>query len=130
MTKLSRRTIAVYAADQLLNGKPAKTVAKDLSALLVASARQKDVDFLLEDIAWELEERKAVVTANITTTDSLNLALENEIKRLLEAATGSRQISLENTIDKSVIGGVRIATATKVWDFTVSRKLSELREAA
>jgi F-type H+-transporting ATPase subunit delta len=129
MTKLSRRAIAAYAADQLLNARPAKSVAKELAALLAESGRKEEVDFLLEDIAWILEERQALVSAKVTSAKPLSAVLESEIKKMLKSQTGSKQIAVENNIDKSVIGGARIDTATKVWDYTVARQLSELKEA-
>jgi F0F1-type ATP synthase delta subunit len=56
--------------------------------------------------------------------EQLEQALIGQIKK----ATGAKDVVLEKRIDKSVLGGVRVETASRVWDATVSRKLSELKE--
>jgi ATP synthase F1 delta subunit len=129
MTRLSRRAIAAYAADQLLAGRSARRLGKELAALLADSHRQNEADFLLEDIAWELEQRQALVSAKVVSAKPLTAALESEIKSMLKRTTGSKHVDIQNTVDTTVVGGVRIDTAAKVWDFTVARKLAELKEA-
>lgn len=128
MSKLSRRALASYGADQLLAGEPTVKIAKRLVALLVESGRQNEVDFLLDDISWELERRKALASVTVTTARPLSNELETELKQEVKKATGAAEVLLKANIDKSVLGGVRIETASRIWDNTLSRKLSELRE--
>jgi F-type H+-transporting ATPase subunit delta len=128
MTKLSRRVMAEWGAQQLLDGQSARQVAKALAALLEESNRLGEVDFLLEDIAWELEHRRALAIGKVTSAYPLSAKLESELKGYLKKSTGAQQVLLENKVDKSVIGGVRLETAGQVWDNTIKRKLSELRE--
>lgn len=128
MSKLSRRALASYGADQLLAGEPTVKIAKRLVALLAETGRQNEADFLLEDISWELERRKALASAIVTTARPLSNELEAELKQEVKKATGATEVLLKANIDKSVLGGVRIETASRIWDNTLSRKLSELRE--
>jgi F-type H+-transporting ATPase subunit delta len=128
MSKLSRRALAGYGADQLLAGKSPKLVARQLVAELAESGRIGEAQFLLEDIAWDLERRQELAIGKVTTAHPLSAKLAAELKTQLKRATGAKQVLLESTIDKSVLGGVRLETAGRVWDSTASRKLSELRE--
>ena len=128
MSKLSRRALASYGADRLLAGETTVKIAKQLVALLIESGRQGEADFLLEDIGWELERRKALTSARVTTARPLSSELEAELKKEIQKATGSDSVLLEEHVDRSVLGGVRIETASRVWDNTLSRKLSGLRE--
>jgi hypothetical protein len=57
MVNVSRRKLAAYAADELLAGQSLNEVAKKLAAVLIASKRQKQIEQLLQDVAWELENR-------------------------------------------------------------------------
>jgi F0F1-type ATP synthase delta subunit len=75
-----------------------------------------------------LENRKALATAKVTTARPLSSAVEAELRKEIQKATGADEVLLQNDIDKSVLGGIRIETASRVWDKTLSRKLSELRE--
>jgi F-type H+-transporting ATPase subunit delta len=128
MSKVSRRALARYGAEQLLAGQSAKRLAKQLVAALIESGRAGEADFLLEDIAWELERRQELAIGQVTSAHTLSAKLQTELKKQLKQATGAKQVLLENNIDKSVLGGLRLQTAGKTWDSTVLRKLSELRE--
>jgi F-type H+-transporting ATPase subunit delta len=127
MIKLSRRALAQWGAEQLLADKGARQIARHLVASLEESNRLSEIDFLLEDIAWELERRQALAIGKVTSAYPLTAKLETELKNYLKKSTGAQQVVLENNLDKSVIGGVRLETAGQVWDNTIKRKLSELK---
>jgi F0F1-type ATP synthase delta subunit len=55
--------------------------------------------------------------------------LETELKTALKKLVQVETVLLNNEVDKSVLGGVRIETPTRVWDSTVARQLRDLREA-
>jgi F0F1-type ATP synthase delta subunit len=129
MSKVSRRALAGYAADQLLAGKSAKSVAKSLAAQIHDSGSNIEPEFLLEDIAWELENRKALAVGHVTSASALSSKLEDDLMEHLKKVTKADKVVLEKHIDKSVIGGVRVETSGRVWDGTVLRALSELKEA-
>ena len=128
MNKISRRSLARYGADQLLAGKPAKSVAQQLVSVLAEAGKSDEAGFLLDDISWELEHRQALTIGKITSAHELSAKLQSALKAQLKSATGAKQVLIEPDIDKSVHGGIRIQTATRIWDDTVLRKLSELRE--
>ncbi|HLY67514.1 MAG TPA: F0F1 ATP synthase subunit delta [Chloroflexota bacterium] len=129
MNRVSRRSLAHWAADQLIAGRPAGSVAKHLAAVLKESNTTGQVGFLVNDIAWELEQRQALAVGKITSARPLARSIEKALASQIKKATGARDILLEKNIDKSVLGGVRVETANHVWDTTVARKLSELKEA-
>ena len=129
MSKVSRRALASYAADQLLAGQSAKTVARSLAAEIHDSGSNIDPEFLFEDIAWELENRKALAIGHATSASALSAELETELTKHLKTVTKADKVVLEKHIDKSVIGGVRVETSGRVWDGTIQRALSELKEA-
>jgi F-type H+-transporting ATPase subunit delta len=128
MNKVSRRALAHWAAEQLQTGKSAADVAKHLAAILKQSKMVGQIDFLIDDIAWELEQQQALAVGKVTTAHDLSRQLEQVLAAQIKKATGAKEVVLEKQVDKSVIGGVRVETASRVWDETVSRKLSELKE--
>jgi F-type H+-transporting ATPase subunit delta len=127
MIKLSRRALAQWGAEELLAGKDARRIAKYLVASLQESNRLSEIDFLLDDIAWELERRQALAIGKVTSAYPLTAKLQAELTSYLKKSTGAQQVVLQNNIDKSVIGGVRLETAGQVWDNTIKRKLSQLK---
>lgn len=128
MSKVSRRALAHFGAEQLLAGRSARQVAKQLAAALVDSNRINEAGFLLEDIAWELERRQELAVGQVTSAYPLSAKFKAELAKQLKSATGAKVVILKSSIDKSVMGGLRLQTAGRVWDSTVRRKLSALRE--
>ena len=129
MNKVSRRSLARYAADRLLAGDSAPEVAKAVASVLVEDKRLNEAELLLADINFELESRGKVATALVTAANDLGDKLRIEIKSLVKKASKVDRVILNEQIDKSVIGGLRIETATRIWDKTVARQLNELRKA-
>ena len=128
MTRFSRRSLAGYAADQLLAGESAKSIAKRLAAVTIEAGKIGDIDFLLGDIAAELEGRRELSVALATSASELTPQLRAALKNQVKKATYSRSVLLQERLDRSVLGGVRIETSARVWDNTVARKLADLRE--
>lgn len=128
MNKISRRSLGHWAADQLIAGKSASGVAKHLAAVVVQSNMKDQLEFLISDIAWELEERGALAIGKITSAHPLSKQLEAALTKQVKQLTKAQAVVLEKKVDKSVLGGLRVETSNHVWDQTVLRKLSELRE--
>ncbi|MBX4201425.1 F0F1 ATP synthase subunit delta [Candidatus Saccharibacteria bacterium] len=128
MNNLSRRQLASYATDQLLDNKRVSTVAKQLAAVLVTSKRQNQAELLASDIAWELEYRGKVANAQVITAHDLSQELKKHITAHVKKAAKVEHVIISEQVDKSVIGGVRIDTAAHSWDKTLSRKLTDIRE--
>jgi F0F1-type ATP synthase delta subunit len=128
MNKVSRRSLAHWAAGQLASGKSAKEVSKYLAAVMQQGGISGQIEFLINDIAWELEQTQTLVFGKVTTAHQISKQLETTLKSHLKKVTKANEVAMENIVDKSVLGGIRIETAKHVWDQTVSRKLAELRE--
>lgn len=128
MNKISRRSLARYAADELLAGKSAKIVAKSLAAVMVETGHAGSSQFIVDDIAAELECRGVLSVGRVTSASILTAQLRQALTGQLKKATGAGSVLLEERIDKSVIGGLRVETANRVWDRTIARKLQQLKE--
>lgn len=129
MQKLSRRTLARYAADQLLANQSPKKVAEQLGAVLVASKRAGQAGQLIEDIAYELENRGVMALAEIASATKLDDKLKVELEKFIKKAAAVDQVEIEERVDESLIGGVRIETAKRSFDQTIKRRLTDIREA-
>jgi F0F1-type ATP synthase delta subunit len=129
MTHLSRRQLAEYAANQWMAGTSARNITRQLAAVLVASKRAHESELLVRDIAWELERRGEVASASITSATPLSETLRKDLAKFIKQAAKVDRVSIQETTDKSVIGGVKIETAIHSWDKTVATKLKNIREA-
>lgn len=122
--KLSRRKLAQYVADALVAGAEASVVLREVAAYLIDSGRLRETELVIRAIEDTLADR-GIVLARVTTATDLTATLRRDIEEMINA----RQVTLDTTIDPSVIGGVRIEIPGKVLDATVQRKLLALRQA-
>jgi F0F1-type ATP synthase delta subunit len=127
--RLSRRQLAKYAANELLKGAPAEKIARQLAAVLAEEKRTNEAELLARDVAWELERRGKIANANITSATPLSESLREELAKFIKETAKVDEVNLQENIDKSVLGGLKIETAIHSWDKTVSKKLADIREA-
>lgn len=120
--RLSRRKIAEYAADALMAGKSTATVLKQVAAYLYESRRTAEVDLVVRDIEQALADR-GVVVADVTTAHPLS----KEAKMHIASLVKSSRVQLRETIDESVLGGVRVQLPGKRFDGTIRHKLTLLK---
>ncbi|MEX0881509.1 MAG: F0F1 ATP synthase subunit delta [Candidatus Saccharimonadales bacterium] len=130
MISFSRRRLAKYAVDELSNNRPISVVSTRLAAALTASNRQKEVDLLLSDISQELEERGLLAIASLTSASPLSEKFKHELTLQLKKLTGVKEIILQEEVDKDLIGGLKVETASRTWDKTLKRELSKIKEIA
>jgi F0F1-type ATP synthase delta subunit len=129
MNPISRRRLAKFATDELLAGKSSGKVAKELAAVLLESKKTKDAELLVQDIALELERRGKLAEASVISATKLNDEIRRELTKFIKQAVGVDQVNLHERVDESVIGGARIETATHTWDQTITKQLTDIREA-
>jgi F0F1-type ATP synthase delta subunit len=129
MIHASRRQLARYGADQLLAGQSVSKVGKYLAAALIEAKKINQSELLLSDIAWELERRGKVSNATATTATPLTDKLRQELESFIKKSVHVSETALHEVIDKDVIGGIRIDTATRAWDKTIAKELTDIREA-
>lgn len=120
--RLTRRKLAVYAADKIIGGTAIKTVLRGVAAYLVAHRRTRETELLVREIEDVLAE-KGVVVADVTTAYPLSDTMRTEVKKL----AGGKTVHLREAIDESLIGGVLVDIPGQRFDGTIRRKLTALR---
>ena len=124
MDKLSRRKLALYAANQVVDGAIPATVITEIAAYLTESGRVRESGLVVRAIEDELAAR-SVVVADVTTAYALTDAEKADIRTLI----GSNSVYFRETVDPQIIGGVRVKTPGKMLDATVKTKLQALKRA-
>jgi F0F1-type ATP synthase delta subunit len=128
MQRLSRRQIAAYAVDEMADGRHENLAAR-LAAALIENHKAGQAGELMQDIAYELEERGLAIRANVSSASSLSKNLEAEIRKFITTQTKVANVTIDESVDSGLIGGVRIETARRSWDETIKRRLTDIREA-
>lgn len=128
MRLVSRRKLAKYAAEQILAGNDA--VLEEIAGLLIYEKHEREVDLLVRDIEAELVERGEIV-ASVESARALDDSTRRKIEQFLASAASDKnskpKVSLRESIDPTLIGGLKLRTPTATLDATVSKKLNDLR---
>lgn len=119
---ISRRKLAQYAAAEIMQGNAQAAIAR-LAAYLLHTRRTREADLLARDIELQLLH-SGVAIAKVTTAHSLTDQLRSAVEALINADT----TYLNEVIDPSVLGGIRVELPGKQYDATVQRRLTTLRE--
>lgn len=120
---IPRRRLASFAADAIVHH-TRPNIMNELAALLIEERREREATLLASEIEDNLAAR-GVVIATVISAHAITESLRREIARLIAHPTDS--VKLREVVDKSVIGGVRIETASQELDETVTKKIHDLR---
>jgi F0F1-type ATP synthase delta subunit len=124
--KISRRALALHVATHLVDGKPQKDIALQLAAYLLWTRRTRELSVIVRDIQFYLAEH-GHVAGSITTAHDLSDATLKEIKAFAKDKTGASHISLDTTIDTSLLGGIKLELPGYEYDTTIIRQLTTLK---
>lgn len=123
---LSRRSVAAFIADELLNKADSRAVCRQLAAYLVDTRRTKEVDLFVRDIVHELSLR-GHVAGTVTSAHELSQATKQALEAYAKAATDAQTVHLDEVVDPQVLGGVRLSLPGKELDTTIAHQLLTLR---
>lgn len=123
-TRLSRRKIASYYADELLAGK--REVATQLAAYLLDTRRTRELQLIVRDVEDALAAR-GILVADIATARELSKDAKVAITDFLKQYSDVKSVQVRETIDPDLLGGVRINTPSDELDATLRRKLTQLK---
>lgn len=126
MVRLSRRSIAEYIANGLVEGTSKKTLFTQLAAFLIDTQRTKELDLIVKDIEYYLAE-KGVVRTTIVSAHELTAETEKALEAFVKKETKATHVSLSSMVEPSVLGGVKISVPGREVDQTIARQLTVLK---
>ncbi|MBW3538006.1 F0F1 ATP synthase subunit delta [Candidatus Parcubacteria bacterium] len=125
MRRGSRRQLArTFVA--LLGRHPLPRLIQALADEVRRCGLAAETDLLLNDIQHELLAQKGYLEAEVVTARPLGEAVMNQVKRLLEDATGAKTVRLNTARDESLLGGLVARTPELEIDLSVKKQLSRL----
>lgn len=127
MARVSRRSIADYVAASLISGTPGKQqLFRELAAFLIAEKRTKELELIVRDIEYALSEKGHVQTTVLSARE-LTEEAKKAVASFVKNETGASDVQLTNTVDPSVLGGMKITVPGREMDHTVARQLTVLK---
>ena len=125
--KTPRGKIADVIATRFGNA-DAKTLSDEIAAYLLAEGRVSELEPLLRDIQ---QRRADAGTVEVTTRNAH--ALDDETREEIKAEIrkiypGAKQIIIDEQLDPSVVGGIKIELANQQLDLSVRAKLNKFKQ--
>jgi F-type H+-transporting ATPase subunit delta len=105
--------------------KPTAKTANFLRILL-ENGRLANLADINKSFVGVLSERSGLMTANVTTARDLSAKEQKDLQTNLEKMTG-KQITLNYSIDKEIIGGIVTRIGSTVYDSSVKTQLENLK---
>ncbi len=103
-----------------------------MMANLLALMAQKRRLFVLPQLVQTLREiiatEKGEVTADVTSAKALTKTQADKLAKSLNASTG-KKVTLNQTVDESLIGGLVVKVGSKMIDTSIRAKLDSLQNA-
>ena len=124
---VSRRQIALYAAQKLHSGEDVSALAKQLAAYLFESKKVNESELLLRDIEIVFSEQYGMTPAQVMSAYPLDDAQRGEIKKFIKEQEGSKDVTLQESTDQELIGGVVIRTPSSRLDTSIRHQLQQLK---
>jgi F-type H+-transporting ATPase subunit delta len=123
--RYSRRRLASFLAENV-GGPNEKKALKQVAAYLVEFRRTKEADLIVRDVL-SLMKDMGIVTAHITSARPLSDAVERQLTAFIKQKTAATSVSVESSVDPTVIGGVKISLPGAELDQTIAHQLKRLR---
>lgn len=122
---VSRRKL-VHAVVDRMESQGSKPALQELAAYIVVHKLTKQADLIISDIERELAARGRVVTY-VTTARPLDDSTRSVVLGYVKQYANAKDVTLHESIDESLIGGVLIDTGGHQLDTTIKTKLKRLK---
>lgn len=128
--KVSRTRMASIIAEDSLKKGFSQSEARSIAAYLLSTRRTNELDSLLRDIRDTWAEHgfiEVAATCAHELSDKVRQDVTAEVRKLYPNA---KRIEIVETLDPSVVGGVRIEFANRQLDLSIQNELNKFKTLA
>ena len=102
-------------------------VTKGLIQILTANKRIDLLGGVASSYVSLYNENKGVKVAHVTTAVPLSADLENQVLAKVKEMTGSENVTIENKVDESIIGGFILRVGDLQYNASIANQLSAIK---
>ena len=125
MSKQIQYAQALYEALEIAAGKE-QEVLSEFTALL---ARQNDVHLarqIMDEFVEYFNKQQGIIPVLVQSARELDSAQMVSVEQQMKTIMPDKRFEISTTVDKNLIGGIKIQFDNRVFDATVRRKLNML----
>lgn len=128
MSKTPRHDIADVIARRSMQQVSARQLAKEVAAYLISQHRTAELDSLVRDIL-QYRADHGVVEVTATSSHPLIDVIRRGIKAdILELYPAAKHVIINEELDASVVGGIRLSLANQQFDASIRTKLNHFKQ--
>lgn len=129
MTSSFSRTKLADKVAELMNKESQSSLAAKIAAYLVENNKASELNSLSRDIMQVRKSRDHIVELTAISSHKLSPPQLEDIKKtVLKISPNAKDIIVNERVDRSVVGGIRLEFANHLLDLSVSAKLNKLKQ--
>ncbi|HVC36284.1 MAG TPA: F0F1 ATP synthase subunit delta [Candidatus Dormibacteraeota bacterium] len=126
--KLARHQLAAILGQRSLIKVDRKALAHEVAAYLLSEGRTAELDSLIRDV-MEYRSQHGIVEVSAVSAFPLDEQAQSEISaQVSNQLPGTKQLIIDQSIDKNMIGGVKIEFANRQLDLSIRSKLNRFKQ--
>ncbi|WP_455675109.1 F0F1 ATP synthase subunit delta [Pradoshia sp.] len=102
---------------------------QNLLMLLVERHRETIVPELADEFIMLVNEQTGIVDAKVYSVRPLSNAEQEGISKVFARKIGKQALRIENIVDSSLLGGIKIRIGNRIFDGTIQGKLDRLERS-
>ncbi len=127
---VSRSKIADYIAHAWVSKETSRVeLVKQMAAYLVQAKKTHEVDLLVNDIISVIEQEYGIAVADVTSARPLTNQIKHDLAEAIKQLTGAKKVTMSESVDPSLLGGLIAKTAEREMDVSIRGKLDALKGA-
>lgn len=124
----SRSALVNEVNKQIATGKT-PSLAKAVAAYLIETGKTSEINSLERDVIESRANDSGVVELTAISAHPLEETQLKEIQQIVKKVDpGVKEVIINQSLDTSLIGGIRLEFANQLLDLSASSKLSKLRQ--
>lgn len=124
----SRSSLVNEMNKQIAAGKSSR-LAKAVAAYLIETGKTSEINSLERDVIEGRSTENGVVELTAISAHPLEQAQLQEIERIIKKLNPTcKEVIVNQNLDESLVGGIRLEFANQLLDLSASSKLSKLRQ--
>jgi F-type H+-transporting ATPase subunit delta len=124
----SRKKIAAVIDSRIRNGESINKIAKEMAAYLLDNNRSSELESIMRDVI-ALRAEQGQVEVSVSTAHKLEAGTKEDLKKLIKTIRpAAKDIQIDEDIDPSLIGGLKLGVVNQSLDLSIRAKLNKLKQ--
>ncbi len=121
--------LLAYAAEKTTESAAERKIFQGFAAKVIDAGRTQFIPQIAAGFKQMLADKRGLATATATTAEPMSEPLQAELAKSLEKVF-SKKITLQNEIDKKVLGGVVVKVGNYTIDLSLKSRLNAVADVA